>query len=463
MMTKSKDTKFMAGAARANITPENGVQLAGDIARRRAMNEVREPLYAKVLVLESQGRKIGFVSLDLCYAKEPWITEIRRRAGKEIGIAPEALMIHSTHTHAAPSLGSLVVDEQCTLVPPVVKWLCGDEGYHSFVVGKIVEALKQANKNLQPARIGWAAGIEARVAFNRRFVMRDGTVQTHPETCSPRIRHVEGPTDPELGVIAIQAESSEMLAMVLNHGCHPVHGYPMQGIYSGLFATSGWPGAWAEGIERQYGPKFTAMVLNGCSGNIHHFNHLDPDQVDDYYRMGRILTETTKTLLPKIAYCENPALDFKVKHLQIPMRQLTPEQIEEARQRLKDQTDPSQIGEKNDWKWVYALSRMSLHEQYQRNPNVDCEVQVFRIGDIAFVGIPGEPFVEGQLKIKLGSPFYPTFAAGGCNSHIGYVPTRHGMAGGYEADLCNWSKLVPEALDQIADTAIDLLKEIKQF
>ncbi len=454
-MTEKKD-KFLACAARVNITPEPGVHLAGDIARYRPMNEVREPLYAKVLVLESKGRKIGFVSLDLCYAKDPWITEIRRRANKEIDITPEALMIHTTHTHAAPSLGSLVVDERCMLVPPVVKWLCGDEGYHSFVAGKVVEALKQANNNLQPARVGWAAGIEARVGFNRRFVMRDGKVQTHPNTCDPHIRHVEGPTDPELGVIVIQSESSEMLAMILNHGCHPVHGYPMK------YATSGWPGAWAEGVERLYGPNFTAMVLNGFSGNIHHFNHLNPEQVDDYYRMGRILTETTKTLLPKISYCDNSPLDFKVKHLQIPMRTLSPEQIEEARQILKNQTDPSQISENNDWKWVYALSKMSLYEQYQRNPNVDCEVQVFRIGDIAFVGVPGEPFVEGQLKIKLGSPFYPTFAAGGCNSHIGYVPTKHGMAaGGYETDIGNWSKLVPEALDQIADTAIDLLKEMK--
>ena len=262
----------------------------------------------------------------------------------------------------------------------------------------IAEAAQQADAALEPACIGAASGMEGRAAFNRRFVMRDGSVRTHPRTGDPHIRYAEGPIDPELGLVAINTASLRMLALLLHHTCHPVHGYPERWI------SAGWPGAWANGMKELCGPSCVPLVLNGCCGNIHHANHLDPSYVDDFRRMGRLLTETSQPILKSIHYSQDIVLDWRTEHLRIPLRELDAREIDAARDLLARHPEPMWLDEAHtavDWSWVYAVSFLDLYERRQRDPQYDCEIQAFRLGDVALVGLPGEPFVEGQLRIKL--------------------------------------------------------------
>ncbi len=77
-------TELRAGAAMADITPEMGVQLAGDIGRFRPTEEIRERLYAHVVVMESSDTRICLLSLDLCTATTYWADEVRRRASEPL-------------------------------------------------------------------------------------------------------------------------------------------------------------------------------------------------------------------------------------------------------------------------------------------------------------------------------------------------------------------------------------------
>ena len=86
---------------------------------------------------------------------------------------------------------------------------------------------------------------------------------------------------------------------------------------------------------------------------------------------------------------------------------------------------------------------------------------MLRIGDLAVIGWPGEPFVEAQLAIKKGSPAAYTFVAHFCNDSAGYQPTREAFKrGGYETRTANWSKLAPEALEVVQDTTVEMLREL---
>lgn len=97
----------------------------------------------------------------------------------------------------------------------------------------------------------------------------------------------------------------------------------------------------------------------------------------------------------------------------------------------------------------------------RRDPEYDCEIQVFGLGDIAIVGLPGEPFVERQLRIKVQSLAYPTYVAHNCNDLLGCVPTPRAFRGGeYETRRANWFCLGPEALDMMADRTIAMLKDL---
>ena len=84
-----------------------------------------------------------------------------------------------------------------------------------------------------------------------------------------------------------------------------------------------------------------------------------------------------------------------------------------------------------------------------------------QIGEIALLALTGEPFVEGQLRIKLGSPAPYTFVAHMSNGYVGYIPTSEAIKrGGYETDTSHWSKLAPQALDMIVEESVAVLDEL---
>jgi len=459
--TEREASALRAGAAQVEITPKMGIHLEGNIGVYRPALFVNDPIYAKALVLESGGRKLCVVSLDLLAVTAEWVDKIRDGAAKEFGFEREAVMVHDTQTHSAPALGHFCWEDS-EFMERAPWWAnAGDERYFEVGVSGALEAIRRAHDALEPAVIGAASGIDGRCAFNRRYVMRDGMVKTNAKRADPRIRYAEGPADPEVGVVCISTKDLRVISMLLHHTCHPTH---LLGGDSANSVSADWPGAWCDGIREAYGTHIVPLVINGCCGNVLHRNPLDPTWVSDYRRMGRFLTETSGEILKRITYQSEIVLDYRSTVLKIPLRELGPEVVEEARSLLEEHPEPIWLNEEHTrihWDWMYAVGKMLLHRNYQRNPEFDYEIQVFRLGDIALIAMPGEPFVEGQLEIKLRSPAYPTYVVHHSNAYVGYVPTKDAMPrGGYETWTANWSRLVPEALDMIVEASVGLLEEV---
>ncbi|MCD6351990.1 MAG: hypothetical protein J7M26_07715, partial [Armatimonadetes bacterium] len=239
--------KLRAGLAQTDITPPIGTHLAGAVGQYRPAEAVLDPLQARALVLESDGRRMGVLALDVTIITAQYTAAIRERA-RRLGLEPEALMVHATQTHSAPAVGYFMVDEDFPALPPELEWVRGAEAaYADLVVERAEQALREAVESLQPVEWGAASGIEGRLAFNRRAVRRDGTVgmpgRRWEEPLGPTwIAYIEGPIDPELGVIALRAPEAEMVGLVLNYACHPVHVFPRP------LVSADWPAAAAEGI-----------------------------------------------------------------------------------------------------------------------------------------------------------------------------------------------------------------------
>ena len=206
------------------------------------------------------------------------------------------------------------------------------------------------------------------------------------------------------------------------------------------------------------------LVVNGCCGNIHHNNHLDPHYENDHHRMAQMLSETAIGVLERMETQESSALAVERAVVRLPLRILTTDVIDAARKLLNEHPEPKWLDTERtrvDWDWMYAAATLDLKEIYDRDPHCDYEIQAFRIGDTALVTLMGEPFVEAQLRIKLESPAPYTFVAHFCNGYVGYVPTLDAFSrGGYETRTANWSKLQPEALETIVNSAIELLEKL---
>ena len=80
---------------------------------------------------------------------------------------------------------------------------------------------------------------------------------------------------------------------------------------------------------------------------------------------------------------------------------------------------------------------------------------------MALVGLAGEPFVEGQLRLKMASPAHRTLVAHCCNMYCGYLPIPEAFArGGHEVETRFWSKMIPEALDMVVGETEKMLAEL---
>ena len=76
-----------------------------------------------------------------------------------------------------------------------------------------------------------------------------------------------------------------------------------------------------------------------------------------------------------------------------------------------------------DPRWFRAASTRSVELCREREPDFPYEIQVFRVGDLAIVGLPGEPFVEEQLEIKTNSESPYISVAHLTTHYVGYSPT----------------------------------------
>lgn len=152
----------------------------------------------------------------------------------------------------------------------------------------------------------------------------------------------------------------------------------------------------------------------------------DPDYVEDHQHMGRVLAETAAKVIETLTFENEAVLDSGITHLKIPIRELDPKELEQAEAMLSKHPHPIWREEDPtcaDPQWMHAAQLMSVHLLREREPELEYEIQVLRVGKTAFVGLPGEPFVEGGLRIKMGSPTYPTYIAHCTTHYVGGRPS----------------------------------------
>jgi len=450
-----------AGAAVTDITPKPGTHLAGDVGGHRPAQTVLDPLYARAVVFESNGRMLCFLSLDVTIITLEYTERIREGA-RRLGFDPEAVMVHATQTHSAPSIGHFMVDPDFPPVPSDREFVRGgDAAYAAFATERAIDAIRQAHARLEPVQLAAGSGVKDGLAFNRRGVMRDGKVcmpwfgSSHASPLGPtHIRHLEGPSDPEVGVLCARAEDLRIPAMLLHFTCHPVNVYAQPGIA----VSADWPGAWVNAMRETFGAGCVALAVNGCCGNINPWPAFDLDFRPDHRRMGRALGELSEKIVRSLTFRDESKLAWTRKVVKLPVRKVDETELRDAEEYLAQHREPPWLKDKPnrvDGKWNRAAWLWSIELARRRSPELDYEIQAFRVGDAAFVSLPGEPFVEAQLAIKIASPTYPTYVVHCTTQYVAYLPPRDAYArGGHEVFFC---KVEPGALETVTKEANEIV------
>ncbi len=415
-----------AGFGEVDITPPVGTRKIGWI-KKIVSDEVLDPLYAHVAVLDSGEGRIAFIQLDTLSVRWTTTNVIRQRIEERYGFPGGNIMVSATHNHAGPAVAGLGGYR--------------DDEYVETMVGKIVDLFGEVLEKMEPAELGIGRCVEFGLTRNRRVIMRGGTTKTHGAFSDPDALCFEGPIDPEFIVIAARAKGDgELLGVLVNFACHPTH-------HGGTGELSaGFPGSLAKEMKQRGVP--VTLYLNGACGNIHFADARGLVETPNKEQLGAALADDADKALAEIEYRDDWTLGAAKATVQLPYRTVTDDEIKGTVKGGQRFVDPT----------VYDRQMPALVERIRTRGTQPAEVQTLFLGDYGLVSIPAEYFVQHGLRIK--EEAHPTRAlvVSCANGMVGYVPHKEAFKrGGYETTFAMSSRLAPEAGDILADLALELI------
>ena len=434
------------GRAAVSITPPIGSPIGSSYGLRPAAG-VRDDLFAKAIVLELDGAKAAIVACDLISIRKEIVSEARRLVGAGTGVGGDQMILSATHCHAGPQMHPLFLSQ----VPEAARKL-GEE-YVAKLPGKIAEAVRLAEADLQPARVWTTSAQEHEISFNRRFLMKDGSVRMNPGRGNPETVRAVGPIDPTVSVIYFDTPQGKPLATHVNFALHVA-------IAGGGEVSADYPGVLSRTLSAVKGPDMLTLFTNGMSGNINHLDVNDSRQLRGHAeaaRIGTILAGDVLKAYKRLRPVTPTRLKARTHAVALPAPTFAREEVDAARKTLAEFGKPDAPAFHDVVRAWRVLDVAALD-----GGPLDTEVQAIAIGDeLAWVGMPGDAFVELGLAIKQNSPYRFTVVSEQSGSgSISYVPNRKAFPeGSYEVISARFE---PGGGELLAEAAIQLLIDIYQ-
>ena len=419
------------GSAAIEIPADDAMDMAGGIHAWKA-NGAEAPLRATAIVLARGDEKLAICSCDVLFVQRDFVDPALETIRAAIGIPPERVLVHATHTHSAPSATRV-------------------HGYDRdvrFVAGlatAIADSVIAADKALAASpecRLRYRLGEESSVGQNSRILLGDGTIfwiGNRDDAVRPT-----GPFDPELPVLVFETAATEKpVATLFNHSTHCI------GARQGGKRSPAFYGLAAQELEAEQGGHH--VFLQGASGSTHNLT-VSPDEMVIRIKeaVNRARTAATPLAVGRLAAIKEP-FEFRIRAFD--------ESAEEeavtsyCRKRVGSPESADAIA------LVFRTQRAEIapHQGETRTTSI----QTFAIGDVAIVAVPAEFFTILGEEIKRQSPFRHTFVAELSNDWVGYVPDRRGHElGGYQTWTGHHSFCEPGTGERMVAVALNQLERL---
>jgi neutral/alkaline ceramidase-like enzyme len=415
--TPSPAASLMAGIAKTDITPPPGVPLWGFAARKTPSVGTLDPLFARILVLEVEEKRIALVTVDLGRTFGPAsLRHLREEARKRSGIS--YLLLAATHTHSGP----VILDEYPSGKTP---------DWESVAMERIVGSIGEAKNTAVDARLGTDYGAVV-VTHNRRRVKPDGTVVMEARNHE---RIPTSPLDATVGILRVDTLDGKPLAVLVNYACHPVVLGPDNLQYSADF-----PAALSRTVEGSIPGQPLCFFLQGAPGDINPIYADTPldkggitmrDWTGEW--LGREAVRVATSVRAEAA--TEPSLEFAEDLLAFSLR-WDPEKWKHQLVASYGQQFVDSFAPPIQQDWHLPVATVLINKR------------------IALMTMPGEPFVEFQIRWRERCPVRDAFFLGYANGYYGYFPTiKAASEGGYGASgPTTWVE--PGAGERMVDQAL---------
>jgi len=467
-----------------------------DVTNTKA-GPVNDPLYAKALVLKDDATTAVIITVDAVAIgeigpiKNDYLPQVRSQLENELGIPATNVLVGASHCHGA---------------------VCPD------VAQRTVQAVRQAQENMVPVKVGVGVGHEDRIMENRRLKLTSGREADvrHAYSLPPdEAVAAVGPVDPEIGILRLDREDGRTLAVVYNFACHPIQGVPSGGNTADLVGFA------STAIEAGLGDGAVALFLQGCAGDINPVWYKAVAHPRDAEPLGNMLGLSTVKALNGIECGGGAGLRVIREVIELPRADLAePIAALEAEQTkllsslrgttlnlktflplivkygvsgnfpsyysygyLREEMMGSDYLARLDARNRADLERyignihmmeeltrlqtnLNLLKKHQATnaaagkPTIDVELVGMRIGDFVLVSFPGELTVQIGLNVKRASPHDLTFVASCSNGYIYYCPTAEQLKNVGHAQEDSDCLLAPEWQKRFEERIEAMLKKL---
>jgi hypothetical protein len=344
-----------------------------------------------------------------------WRTALARAAGT----TPDRVAVHCVHQHNAPFV--CFTAREAAARHPELPAMFGVSFFGSCLA-RADNAIRSALKKSQPVtHVAHGRARVKQVASNRR-VARDAegrVTEMRASSCTdPKLIALpQGTIDPWLQTVAFFGPGGKKLV-----ACHYYATHPMS-FYRDGRVTSDFCGLARKRRQRE-DPGCTHVYFTGCAGNISAGKYNDGTPASRLTLTERIyagIVAAEEKLQPR----ELTHVDWRTAEiLPPPQATFTPAELEAAIAR----SDAALVDR------LLPAFRLGWLRRYERgDPFV---LSRLRLNDISLLHLPGEMFVEYQLRARAMHPRKPVVVAAYGDDGLWYVPPKEEYpAGGYEVGV----------------------------
>ncbi|MBL8212842.1 MAG: neutral/alkaline non-lysosomal ceramidase N-terminal domain-containing protein [Bryobacterales bacterium] len=467
---------LQAGVARVDISPPIAIPHMnwGSAVHLEADGIAPPGLFATALALSDGQQRYVMVDMDLLFGGG--LEVVRERAAQKTGIPIAHIRLGASHTHAGPAFSP----ERAPIGADLSRYKEMMDRYRNTLEDKLVGVIIAATKQMQPVHL-YAGRGTGTININRRFRGKNGA--------PPAVgRNEEGFVDRELPVIRVDRADGNPLAIIANFQCHgTVMGFENK------YISADWVGDMRATVERAY-PGTLCLFFQGAAGNQGPIEGFTGD-LDVARRLGQTLGFQVAAVASQIdtvrrepvfeGFIESTAYqakqywrvkgprDSKVRFVsrvfEVPARTYTPQEIAgkaaivaDAEARLAKATASGDAWAKAQAEARVRRERNLLQQWRNAKPGrqVEVEMSLLRIGDVAILAMPGEPFAEIGVALKKASPFaYTLFCGYSSGKGTDYMPIdEEYQHGGYEVERTPYGR---EAAKSLIEQARRLYDEVK--
>lgn len=451
--------KLQVGYAKVNINPMLGIGVHGYYVPRYAKGFL-DDLEAHAVALSCADETVLMISVDLCLIDNKSFAKLAAGISKASGLPKEKIFMSATHTHTGPLIApTTAFDADEKLI---------DE-YAQFLQQRLADLSVLALNDLKPARMGFIE-VKApdRIAYIRRYKMKDGTTCTCPPINDPNIDHPIGELDQRVHLTRFDQENGESIVL-LNYGLHA-------DTINGEMISSDWVGWLRRTVEKALdGTKCVAFIgAEGDVGSTHVYpsgGDMNDTEISFDNEMkspgmarfvGRALAGTVLQGYDKVEYVDVDDIKILEEIIEVPANVPSPEDMPQARlyKELHENGRDAEIPYEAMELTTVVAEAIRMCELENGPENFKMNLTGLKIGPIAFVGIPGEAFTDIGVGIKDTPGWKAIMPCVLTNGSMGYFPMKSAFdEGGYEARSSRYKSGVAERIIEGSKGLLDKLKK----